>query len=105
MTANNTGKNTSETQEGVTELLTYGTIIDQPDLRGSSKDKVGLARWVVNIFVGSGGVKMKLISRYDPRYNRNVPTGTSYQQQRRYFMKQVAIPVQEQSFDKTWLHI
>ncbi len=79
VTACNTNENVNKIQEGGTARLAYGPVIDYLDLRGSNKDETGLAQRVVMTFVGSDGVKTKIVSGYNPCYNNNVLSSTSYQ--------------------------
>jgi hypothetical protein len=52
----------------------------------SGRDETGLGRWVVMTFVGAGGIVSRVVCCYNPCYNKNQVSKTSYQQQRRYFI-------------------
>ena len=72
-------------QEGGTCLLAYGGIIDQFDRETSGRDESGLGRWVHMAFHGNN-MTTRVICSYSPCYNRNLASGTSYSQQRRYLL-------------------
>jgi hypothetical protein len=73
-------------QEGGTAMLLYGTLIEQMDMEESGRDMSGLGRWVYMTFVGEGGLVTKVVCCYNPCYNKNATSRTSYQQHRRYFI-------------------
>jgi hypothetical protein len=50
------------------------------------KDEEGLGRWSWILFGGSDGHMTRLITAYNPCKSGKVDSGTSYQQQRRYFI-------------------
>jgi hypothetical protein len=52
------------------------------------KDKEGLGRWCWILLGGNNGQQTMIISAYNPCKNKTVNSGTTYQQQRRYFITQ-----------------
>ena len=84
--AHNIHENVGRVQEGGTALVAYGPLLEQYDHDGAGKDPTGLGRWTVMTFKGSDGITTRVICGYNPCYNKKQGTGTSYQQQRRYFI-------------------
>ena len=75
------------TQEGGTGLLTFGEMASLYNSSGSGKDPTGLARYVYCEVKGNEGCSTMILSGYCPCKNTSPNNGTSYQQQRRYFIK------------------
>jgi hypothetical protein len=48
--------------------------------------KIGLGRWCWVLLGKNNGHNTRIINAYNPCKNKNVNSGTSYQQQRRYFL-------------------
>jgi hypothetical protein len=67
-------------------MLLFGGTIDQYDYEASGKDETGLGRWVSMVLVGENGMVMRIVTCYNPCYNKTQGSRTSYQQQRRYFL-------------------
>ncbi len=71
-------------QEGRTGAICFGDTTGY--IRKVGKDKEGLGRWSWILFGGSEGHTTRLITAYNPCKSGRVNSGTSYQQQRRYFI-------------------
>lgn len=82
----NEGKEVGKVQEGGTAMLLYGETIEQYDFEASGKDDTGLGRWVSMVFRGENGLVTRVVTCYNPCYNSNAGSRTSYQQHRRYFV-------------------
>ena len=54
--AHNANENVVRVQEGGTEMLAFGNLIDQFDDDRLGRDELGLGRWNFMIFAGSNGV-------------------------------------------------
>ena len=80
------GKECGHVQEGGTTMVLFGTLIEQFEFEESGKDESGLGRWVVMTFRGGNGLKTRVVSCYNPCYNKNFTSKTSYQQHRQYFI-------------------
>jgi hypothetical protein len=52
----------------------------------SGRDESGLGRWVYMTFIGEGGLVTRVVCSYNPCYNKNATSHTSYQQHRWYFI-------------------
>jgi hypothetical protein len=72
-------------QEGGMSLLLFGVLTEQLAHDQSGKDKTGLGRWSV-MTLKSEGVQTRVVCSYNPCYNKNQNSSTSYQQHRRYFI-------------------
>ena len=75
-------------QEGGTDLLAYGELIEYYDKEGSGKDELPLGRWVFMKFKGSDGIETVILSGYCPCYSNKPYSGTSYQQGKRYYINE-----------------
>ncbi len=71
-------------QEGGTGAICFGEATGF--IRKVGKDKEGLGRWSWILFGGSDGHTTRLITAYNPCKSGRINSGTSYQQQRRYFI-------------------
>jgi exonuclease III len=80
------GRAVGKVQEGGTAMLLFGGTIDQYDYEASGKDETGLGRWVSMVLVGENGMVTRIVTCYNPCYNKTQGSRTSYQQQRRYFL-------------------
>ena len=67
-------------------MVLFGQLIEQVDFEESGRDETGLGRWVVMTFRGKGGLTTRVVSSYNPCYNKNQASKTSYQQHRRYLL-------------------
>ena len=74
------------TMEGGTGLVAFGELASCMFTDNSGMDKSGLARWTYMEFRGRDGHSTMLLVGYDPCRNNRVDSGTTYQQQRRYFI-------------------
>ena len=87
------GHNVHETecgkhQQGGTGLIVHGPLIEQYDFEASGKDDTGLGRWVVMVFRGQDGLTTRVVCGYNPCKSASRATRSSYQQHRRYFIRQ-----------------
>jgi hypothetical protein len=71
-------------QEGGTGAICFGDATGY--IRKVGKDEEGLGRWSWILFGGSDGHKTRLITAYNPCKSGKANSGTSYQQQCRYFI-------------------
>jgi exonuclease III len=78
-------KNVGKIQQGGTSLILFGHITQQLDPNKSGKDPTGLGRWSVMTLQGEG-VRTRIICGYNPCGNNKTNRGTSYQQQKRFFV-------------------
>ncbi len=84
--AHNVHKNIGRGQEGGTRLMAIGPLMeyikngDQP-----GKDETGLGRWSVMTFKGDID-RTRVVCGYNPCYNKNPESSTSYQQHRKLFI-------------------
>ncbi len=83
--AHNVHENVGRIQQGGTSLLLFGHLTQQLDPNESGKDPIGLGRWSVVTLQGNG-VQTCIICGYNPCRNNKLNSGTSYQQQRRFFV-------------------
>ncbi len=78
-------ENVGRIQQGGTGIILFGHLSQQMDSNESGKDPTGLGRWSVMTFQGEG-VRTRIICGYNPCGNNKTNSGTSYQQQRRFFI-------------------
>ena len=71
--------------EGGTAMLLYGPLIQQLDLSESTKDEVGLGRWVVMTVQGNDGFRTRFVCGYNPCGSSRLDSGTVYAQHKRFF--------------------
>ncbi len=83
--AHNVHENVGQIQQGGTSLLLFGHLTEQLDFKESGKDPTGLGRWTVMTLQGEG-VRTQIVCGYNPCGNNRLNSGTSYQQQRRFFV-------------------
>ena len=83
--AHNVHESVGKIQQGGTALMLFGQLLQQLDPNESGKDPTGLGRWSVMTFQGEG-VRTRIICGYNPCYNTKKDSGTSYQQQHRFFV-------------------
>ena len=74
------------TQEGGTGAVAFGELASLINRNNTGCDDMGLARWVYMEFKGTEGHSTIALVGYVPCANNKVDSGTSFQQQRRYFM-------------------
>ena len=80
VTGHNVHENIGRTQEGGTSMLLYGPLIEQYDFEQSGKEDTGLGRWVVMVFRCSDGITTRIVTGYNPCYNKKLVSCTSYKQ-------------------------
>ncbi len=85
MVAHNIHENIGRTQQGGANLLLFGHLTEQLDHNESEKDVSGLGRWSVMTLQGDR-VRTKVVCGYNPCSSGKLNSGTTYQQQRRYFI-------------------
>ncbi len=85
--AHNIHENISRVQKGGTSLLLFGTLTDQLDHDQMGKYEMGLGRWSVMMLKGDG-VTTQVVCGYNPCFNRNPDSSTTYQQHRQFFITQ-----------------
>jgi hypothetical protein len=61
--------------------------MEQLDHDQTGKDETGLGRWSVMMLPGDG-VRTRVVCEYNPCYNKNPNSSTTYQQHRRFFITQ-----------------
>jgi hypothetical protein len=71
-------------QEGGMGSICFGKSVGY--IRKTGKDDEGLGRWSWILLRGNNKHQTRIISAYNPCKNKNVNSGTTYQQQRRYFI-------------------
>ncbi len=81
----NIHENISKVQEGGTSLLLFGTLMDQLDHNQMGKDETGLGRCSVMMLKGDS-VMMRVVCGYNPCFNGNPDSSTTYQQHRQFFI-------------------
>ena len=83
--AHNIHKNVGRIQQGGTSVLLFGHLTEQLDHDETGKDATGLGRWSVMTLKGDG-VHTRIVCGYNPCGSGKLNSGTTYQQQRRYFI-------------------
>jgi hypothetical protein len=78
------GKIAGRVQEGGTGSICFGEATGY--IRKTGQDSEGLGRWCWILLSGTHGHNTRVITAYNPCRNKNVNSGTTYQQQRRYFI-------------------
>ena len=78
------GKTAGRVQEGGTGSICFGEATGY--IKKTGPDSEGLGRWCWILFSGEHGHKTRVITAYNPCRNKNANSGTTYQQQRRYFI-------------------
>jgi hypothetical protein len=71
-------------QEGGTGAICFGETVGY--IKKTGKDEEGLGRWCWILLGGNNGHQTRIISAYNPCKNKAVNSGTTYQQQRRYYI-------------------
>jgi hypothetical protein len=85
--AHNVHKIFGKVQEGGRSIMAIGPRMEYIKHDWPGKDKTGLSRWSVMTFKGESG-RTQVICGYNPCYNKNPKSSTTYQQHRRYFVTQ-----------------
>jgi hypothetical protein len=83
------GKHAERVQEGGTGIICFGDATGYVKKVGRNDE--GLGRWSWILLGGAEGHNMRIITAYNPCKNKNVNSGTSYQQQRQYFITEKRI--------------
>jgi hypothetical protein len=78
------GKQAGRVQEGGTGSICFGEATGY--IKKVGRDEEGLGRWYWILLGGAEGHNMRIITAYNPCRNKNVNSGTSYQQQCCYFI-------------------
>jgi hypothetical protein len=80
----NEGQHAERVQEGRTGAVCFGDATRY--IKKVGKDEEGLDRWCWILFGGLGSHNTCLITACSPCKNKNINSGTLYQQQHRYFI-------------------
>jgi hypothetical protein len=83
----NVHENIGCTQQGGTSLILFGHLTELLDHNESGKDPTGLGQWLVMKIKGDG-VQTWSVLEYNSCSNSKLNSGTSYQQQRRFFVSE-----------------
>jgi hypothetical protein len=83
--AHNAHENVGRIQQGGTSMLLFGLLTEQLDYNETGKDTSGLGRQTVMTLKGDG-VRTRVVCGYKPCGSGKLNSGTTYQQQRRYFV-------------------
>ena len=86
LAAHNANENMVRVQEGGTEMLAFGNLMDQFDGNGSGRDELGLGSSTFMRFAGSDGVVTYMVCGYNPTAKNKVESGTTYQQHRKFYI-------------------
>jgi hypothetical protein len=78
------GKVAGRAQEGGTGAICFGKSIGY--IKKTGRDCAGLGRWCWILFSGANRHSTQVITAYNPCKNTSINSGTTYQQQRRYFI-------------------
>jgi hypothetical protein len=76
-------KHAGQVQEGGTGIICSGECTGY--IKKVGRDEAGLGRWSWILMGGTNGHNTRIITAYNPCKNKNINSGTSYQQQQRYF--------------------
>jgi hypothetical protein len=77
-------KHAGQVQEGGTGIICFGECTGY--IKKVGRGKAVLGRWSWSLMGGTNGHNTRIIAAYNPCKNKNVNSGTSYQQQRWYFI-------------------
>jgi hypothetical protein len=83
--AHNVHENVGRVQQGGTSLILFGRLTEQLNHNESGKDPTGLGRWTFMTLEGDS-FHSQIVCRYNPCGNNKLNSGTSYQQQERFFV-------------------
>ncbi len=67
--------------------MVIGSLMKYIENNQPGKDETGLGRWSVTTFKGDNG-RTRVIRGYNPCYNKNPDSSTTYQQHHRFFITQ-----------------
>ena len=79
-------KKCGKVQQGGTDILLYGSLVDQYNFEASGKDDTRLGRWVSMVLQEADGIRTRVVCGYNPCHIKKKATRSSYQQQMRYFI-------------------
>jgi hypothetical protein len=85
--AHNLHENVGKVQQGGTSLILFGQLTEQLDPNKGRKDPTDPGWWTVMTLKGEG-IQTRIVCRYNPCGKTKFNSGTSYQQQWRYFVTQ-----------------
>jgi hypothetical protein len=85
ITAHNVHENVGWVQQGGTSLILFGHLTEQLNHIESGKDPTGLGRWTV-MTLERDGICTQIVCGYNPCGNNKLNSGTSYQQQKWFFI-------------------
>ncbi len=71
-------------QEGGTGAICFGETVGY--IKKTGRDEEGLGWWCWILLGGNNGHQTRIIAAYNPCRNKAIDSGTTYQQQRRYFI-------------------
>ncbi len=74
------GKHAGRVQEGGTGSICFGDATGYVKKVGCNEERLGQWSWI--LFGGAEGLNTRIITAYNPCKNKNINSGTSYQQQR-----------------------
>jgi hypothetical protein len=83
--AHNVHENVGRIQQAGTSLLLFGHLTEQLDCSESRKDPSGLGQRTVMTVQGNG-IRTQIVCGYNSCGNSKLNSGTSYQQQRQFFI-------------------
>ena len=86
ISAHNANGDMGRVQEGGTEMLAFGNLMDQFDSDRLGRDELGLGCWTYMRFAGSDGAVTYVVCGYNPTANNKVESGTTYQKHRRFYI-------------------
>jgi hypothetical protein len=78
-------KHAGRVQEGGTGAICFGECTGY--IKKVGRDEAGLGRWSWILMGGTNGHNTRIITAYNPCKNKNINSGTSYQQQCRYLIR------------------
>ncbi len=78
-------KSAGRVQEGGTATICFRDLVGY--IKKTGQDKEGLSRWCWILLGGNNGHQTIIVTAYNPCKNKIVNSGTTYQQQQRYFIK------------------
>jgi hypothetical protein len=77
-------KCTGRIQEGGTGMICFSDLVGY--IKKTGQDKDGLGRWCWILLGGNNRHQTIIVTAYNPCKNKIVNSGTTYQQQQRYFI-------------------
>lgn len=86
-TGHNVHEKVGRVQEGGTMMLAIDKVTQYKKTGDTDGDPTGLGRWVSMAFGGHGGHVTRVVTAYNPCYNAQKESGTSYQQHHCYLIR------------------